>query len=72
MGADRSDQASRPNSSRNCLRRGGRLRPARLMYRFSIDIADRNGFDLRRSLTSAECFKDRAISSAVGLARALE
>ncbi len=67
------DQGLRPNNSSSFafaassvrFRLAGRLRPARLMYRLSIDMAERNGVDLRRSLASAERFKDRAISVAL-------
>src|SRR5262249_30864778 len=41
-----------------------RLRPARLISKFSRDIAERNGLDLRRLLLSAERFREAAISRA--------
>src|ERR1700689_2031505 len=75
MGAGRKAQALRPNSPRNFVfalssvrfRLGDRFRPARLMYRFSIDMADRNAPDLRRSLDSADRFSDSAISEGSSL-----
>src|SRR6185312_16048597 len=35
------------------------------MWKLSIDIAERNGSDLRRRLASAECLRDSAISRAL-------
>ena len=40
-----------------------RFRPARLISKFSIDMAERNGVDLRRELDSADLFKERAIAT---------
>jgi hypothetical protein len=70
-----SRQALRSNSPRNFvfaassvrLRWGGKFRPARLIYRFSIDIADRNAPDLRLSLDSADRLSDLAISAGSSL-----
>lgn len=67
--AARPRQPSRPKRTRSsCLARSrirrrlrGSVRPARLMYRFSIDIAAWNGRALRRVLASAERLSDRAI-----------
>jgi hypothetical protein len=63
----------RPNSLRSsCLaafntrfRSTLKFFPPRLISKFSIDIAERNGVDLRRELRSADFFKERA--SARGL-----
>jgi len=63
----------RPNSFRSsCLaafntlfRSGLKFRPPRFISKFSIDMAERDGVDLRRELRSAEVFKERA--SARGL-----
>src|SRR5437867_2632187 len=60
---------SLPNSFRSSLlesfstffRLAGRFRPARFMKNTSMDIADRYGSLLRRRLTSADFFSDRAI-----------
>src|SRR5688572_5270947 len=58
----------RPKSARNSsFARSSTLRceadrplPPRLMWKFSIDIAERKGALLRRRLRSAERFRDRA------------
>jgi hypothetical protein len=63
----------RPNSFRSSslaafnTRFRSRLKffPPRFISKFSIDIAERNGVDLRRELRSADLFKERA--SARGL-----
>jgi hypothetical protein len=63
-------RAGLPNSLRNSTfaasntRRLSSVRPepARLMTKVSIDIAEQKGELLRRSLNSAECFRERAIS----------
>jgi hypothetical protein len=47
--------------SRTRRRAGLKFVPARLMYRFSIDIAERNGSDLRRLLRSADRLRETAI-----------
>jgi len=63
-------RAGLPNSLRNSTfaasntRRLSSVRPepARLMRKVSIDIAEQKGELFRRSLNSAECFRERAIS----------
>jgi hypothetical protein len=47
------------------FRSGLKFRPPRFISKFSIDIAERNGVDLRRELRSEEFFRERA--SARGL-----
>ncbi len=47
------------------FRSGLRFRPARLISKFSIDMAERNGVDLRRALASADLFSERAIAKAL-------
>jgi hypothetical protein len=47
------------------FRSGLKFRPPRFISKFSIDMAERNGVDLRRELRSADFFKERA--SARGL-----
>lgn len=47
--------------SSTALRLAGKFLPARLMYRLSIDMAERFGVDFRRLLRSADRLSDRAI-----------
>ena len=47
-------------------RSGLKPRPARLIWKLSIDIAERNGLDLRRVLASADRLSDCATSRALG------
>lgn len=63
----------RPNNRRSsslarsstCRRCGLRFLPPRLISKLSMDMAERNGGDLRRRLASADFFKDRATALAL-------